>query len=213
MTTKKKKRTDQELGLTGNPSLDDAIANAERALNDEVLRKDNPDADPITLGPRVIPPEDISRKLVDRASAAGADWFARLKAPKKHPIQEGIKAEGKYADKMKTVIAEGRRAKALGKVTDEDFLSGVEEAGPGAFTSGIERKRGKVTRRFAVLQPLYELLAKAIDAMPVDTETQRENKMKAARRGMIMVGKARRGEVGAAEIAAEVRKLGGVTAT
>ena len=209
MPRKKTPLTDAELGLTGDPAVDESIAQAEAQLAKEVAWKTDPDADPITLGPRVLAPEQIADKLVRRASDAAAEWFSRVKTPKKHPIVEGIKAEGKYADRMKTVIAEGRRAKALGKVSDEDYLAGVDAAGPGAFSSGIERKRGKVGRRFAVLQPLYVVLATAIDKMPIDTETQREAKMRAARRGMIVVGKARRGEVGPAEITAEIAKLGG----
>lgn len=209
MTKRTKSPTDAELGLTGDPGIDDAIARAEQALNEEILKVEGPDADPITLGPRVISAEDITRKLVDRASDAAADWIKNLKAPKKHPIKEAIAAHGKYVDKMTVVIREGRQKKALEKVSDEDFLAGIDEAGEGAFRDGIDRKRGKVNRRFTVLQPLYEVLAKAIDAMPVDTEAQREKKMTAARRGMIVVGKARRGEVAPAEIAAEIKKVTG----
>jgi hypothetical protein len=207
MATKRKSRSDAELGLTGDPGIDEAIAKAEQVLTDEVLRMEAPDADPIALGPRVISPEDISRKLVERASAASDDWLKRVKAPRKHPIKEGIKAEGKYKSKMEEVLRGERRKHALEKVSDEDYLAGIDEAGSEAFRTGIERKSGKVGRRFAVLQPLYDLLAKAIDGLPVDTEAQREAKMRAARRGMIMVGKARRGEVAPAEIAAEVKKL------
>ena len=209
MTKKKKREVGVSMESPLDPEIEAAIAKAEAALNQEILRKEDPNTDPIVLGPRVIEPDKITRKLVDRASGAAADWFDRVQHPKKHPIKEGIAAEGKYTDKMKTVIAEHRRAKALEKVTDEDYLSGIAEAGANAFSSGIERKRGKVLRRFSVLQPLYELLAKAIDTMPVDTEAQREAKMRAARRGMILVGKARRGEVPPAEIATEIKRLSG----
>ena len=209
MPPRKKSLSDAKLGLTGNPGVDDAIARAEQALAAEVAAKDDPNADPISLGPRVLSADQIAEKLVRRASDAAEEWLVRVKAPKKHPIQEGIKAEGKYADKMKTVIAEGRRAKSLSKVTDDDYIAGIDAAGSSAFREGIERKRGKVQRRMAVLQPLYEVLAKAIDTLPTDTESQREAKMRAARRGMIMVGKARRGEVGPAEISAEISKLKG----
>jgi len=206
MPSKAKKGANPGSGIS--PDLEEAIAKAEDALNQEAMAPELAD-DPIELGPRVISAEDIARKLVDRASAAAEDWKRRLLSPKKHPIKEGIAAEGKYKDKMQVVLREERRKKALEKVSDEDFINGVEAAGPDAFRSGIERKRGKVQRRFAVLQPLYELLAKALDAMPVDTEAQREAKMRAARRGMILVGKVRRGEAAPAEIAAEIKKLTG----
>lgn len=192
----------------GFPDLEEAIARVEDALNQEAMAPELAD-DPIELGPRVISAEDIARKLVDRASAAADDWQRRLLSPKKHPLKEGIAAEGKYKDEMQVVLREERRKKALEKVSDEDFINGVKAAGPDAFRSGIERKKDKVKRRFSVLQPLYELLAKALDAMPVDTEAQREAKMRAARRGMILVGKVRRGEAAPAEIAAEIKRLTG----
>ena len=209
MSPRKKPLSDSELGLTGDAEVDEAIAQAEQVLAQEVADAATRKGNPLTIGSRVLPADQIASKLVKRASDAAGDWYARVKTPKKHPIQEGIKAEGKYADKMKVVIAEGRRAKSLAKVSDEDYLAGIEAAGTAAFSSGIERKAGKVKRRFEVLQPLYVVLATAIDKMPVDTEAQREAKMRAARRGMIMVGKARRGEVGPAEISAEIAKLGG----
>jgi len=212
MTTKKKRSTNPTPGPTGDPVIDEAIAKANQALAAEVEAASKPRGNPLTLGPRVIAPEKIADKLVSRASGASEEWFAQAQAPRKNPIQEGIKAEGKYVDKMKTVISEGRRAKALSKVTDDDLLQGVKDAGADALRTGIERKKGKVLRRFKVLQPLYELLAKTIDTFPTDTEAQRENKMKAARRGMILVGKARRGEISPTELAAEIKKLGGVTA-
>lgn len=192
-----------------DPDLQESITRAEEMLAQEIVNAATRKGNPLTIGARVLPADEIATKLVKRASDAADDWFKRVKNPKKHPLVEGIKAEGKYADKMKAAIAAGSRAKALAKVSDEDYLAGIDAAGPGAFSSGIERKRGKVGRRFAVLQPLYVVLAQAIDKMPIDTESQREAKMRAARRGMIMVGKARRGEVSAGEIATEIAKLGG----
>jgi len=212
MTTKKKRSTNPTPGTTQDPVIAEAIAKAEAALAAEVEAASKPHGNPLTLGPRVIPADKIANKLVGRASAAAEEWFTQAQAPRKNPITEGVKAEGKYVDKMKTVIAEGRRAKALSKVTDEDLLQGIKDAGAEALRTGIERKKGKVLRRFTVLQPLYELLAKTIDTFPTDTEAQRENKMKAARRGMILVGKARRGEISPSDLAAEIKKLGGVTA-
>jgi len=207
MAKRKEPVSDQGLGLTGDPGIDQAIADAEKALLADAQRGTGPDADPITLGPRVISADEITNKLVTRAADAAPTWLQRVKSPRKHPLVEGRAAEPKYKSKMETVLKEERRKKALEKVTDEDLIAGIDAAGEDAFRTGIERKKGKVQRRMAVLQPLYIVLAKAIDAMPTGTDAEREKKMLAARRAMIVVGKVRRGELGADAIAAEARKL------
>ena len=186
-----------------DPVIAESIQIAEAALAKE-LEKGLHHGNPITLGPRVADPAKIAKKLVERASAATAEWFENVQHPKKNPLVEGIKAEGKYADKMRQVIAAGSRAKALGKVSDEDLLAGILAAGSSALSDGITKKAGKVLRRFTVLQPLYIVLAQALDKLPTDTDSQRAAKMTAARKGMIMVGKVRRGEAAVGDIVTAV---------
>lgn len=186
-----------------DPAIAESIKLAEAVLAAEV-EKGSHHGNPLTLGPRVASAEKQAKKLVDRASAASGEWFENVQHPKKNPLIEGIKAEPKYADKMRQVIASGSRAKALGKVSDEDVLAGIIAAGSGALADGVSKKAGKILRKRNVMQPLQIVLAQALDKLPTDTDSQRAAKMAAARKGMIMMGKVLRGEASPQDIVTAV---------
>ena len=186
-----------------DPEMQAMIDHANEVLAAEI-EKGSHHGNPITLGPRVASAEKQARKLVDRASAASAEWFENVQHPKKNALIEGIKAEPKYADKMRQVIASGSRAKALGKVSDEDLLSGILAAGSGALSDGVSKKAGKILRKRNVMQPLQVVLAQALDKLPTDTDSQRAAKMAAARKGMIAMGKVLRGEAAVQDIVTAV---------
>ncbi len=186
-----------------DPELEASIKLATEVLAAEI-EKGSHHGNPITLGPRVASAEKQAKKLVDRASAASAEWFENVQHPKKNALIEGVKAEGKYADKMRQVIASGSRAKALGKVSDEDLLSGILAAGSGALADGVTKKAAKIARKRAVMQPLQIVLAQALDKLPTDTDSQRAAKMAAARKGMIAMGKVLRGEASPQDIVTAV---------
>jgi hypothetical protein len=57
----------------------------------------------------------------------------------------------------------------------------------------LKNKSKKISRKIAALQPLVEALRKAIASMPDTTDSEREKKMTAARRGMIVVGQVMKG--------------------
>jgi len=194
-----------------DPEIDEAVARAKvviEAGRDEELHErvghsdllaSNPNAhnppQVYTVGARVIPADKITERLIKEATEASAYWYERVRAPRRHAIKEGIKAEAVWADKIRKAIELKSRARALEKVTDEDMGKALEAVSPGDFESGVRRKQYKIIRRFGVLQPLYEMLAKILDTFPVATDAEREAKMKAARKGMIAVGQARRGEI------------------
>ena len=186
-----------------DPELAESIKLAETVLAAE-LEKGLHHGNPITLGPRVADAAKQAKKLIDRASAATAEWFENVQHPKKNALVEGVKAEPKYADKMRQVIASGSRAKALGKVSDEDLLSGILAAGSGALAEGVAKKSAKILRKRSVMQPLQVVLAQALDKLPTDTDAQRAAKMSAARRGMIAMGKVLRGEASPSDIVTAV---------
>ena len=79
-------------------------------------------------------------------------------------------------------------------MVDEDLMyATIRKRGAAAFRSGIEDRRAKVLARAKELQPLVAALKKEIEAMPDVTDGDRENRLLAARRGMIAIGKKRRG--------------------
>lgn len=167
--------------------------------------------DPIELGPRVITADEITEKLVEGATRRAEAWKKRLLRPRKHPIKEGIAAEGKWKSRMEEAIREERRKKALEKVSDEDYIKAVEATDPSDFARGVERKKEKIKRRFEVLQPLYERAARYLDQMPVDTDAQREKKLLAARKLMQLVGQVRKGVITVEEFDRKAREICGLS--
>jgi len=164
-------------------------------------------ANPIEVTPGVIASDKWAGLIVDRGSAAQDHWKDRTLHPTANPIEEGIKAEKKYQDKMAVVLKTEARKKGLEKTNITEYGEDVDATPATAYGDGLKNKAKKIGRKIARLQPLVEALRKAIAAMPQDTDPQREAKMRAARRGMILVGQAMKGIVTAETIAAEVKKL------
>lgn len=189
--------------------LDSLVSQAEVAVASGGTLADPDNPDPIELGERVASPEAITDKLIERATAGAEEWKSHLLHPKRHPIKEGIKAEGKYKDKMEEVLRTGSRAKALEKVSDDDFLAGVNATDPSDFSRAVERKRAKILRRESVLQPLWKLVATILDTFPVDSDAQREKKLLAARKGQILVGQVKRGVISVDKLRSDLEAMRG----
>jgi len=175
-----------------------AIETAARA------RKPNP----ITVSPEVLPADEWAGLIVKRGSDAQEHWKTRTLSPSKDPIAEGIKAEAFYASQTKKSIDNQARKKALEKVTLAEYGEDVEATPASAYGDALKRKELKIKRKIGKLQPLVEGLRKAIAAMPADTDSQRENKMRAARRGEIVIGQVMKGVVGPEAIGKAIAELG-----
>ena len=148
---------------------------------------------PITLGEPVIPAEEWADKQVKRASAAAADWEKNVLRPRRDPLKAAIAAAPKRAEKVRQALEEKKWEKAMGKVDEELMYDTIRKRGQSSFRSGIEDRKAKVVARAKELQPLVVALKKEIQAMPDVTDADREARMLAGRRGMIAIGKKRRG--------------------
>jgi len=162
---------------------------------------------PITVTEGVLDPDTWAKLIVDRGSAAQDYWKDRTLHPSKDPIAAGIKAEKKFKDRMETVLKNEARKKGLEKTNLTEYGEDVDATPSTAYGDGLKNKSKKITRKISRLQPLVEGLRKAIAAMPEDTDPQREAKMRAARRGMILVGQAMKGIVGPADIEKAIKGL------
>jgi len=164
-------------------------------------------ANPIEVTPGVIAADKWAGLIVDRGSAAADHWKDRTLHPSADPIKAGIAAEKKFQDRMTVALKTEARKKGLEKTNLSEYGEDVDATPATAYADGLKNKTKKIGRKIARLQPLVEALRAAIAAMPQDTDAQRESKMRAARRGMILVGQAMKGIVTAETIAAEVKKL------
>lgn len=187
---------------SSNPIVD-GLAAFERTLDKALaLAATDPDAlpgvhetqgNPMTLGPRVPEAADWADKQTANAEAASELWLKNVQRPKKNPIAAALKANTKYKAKMQESIAQDKFAKGLQKVDEDEMYAIIAARGSESFRSGVAARAVKVKRVVGDLRNRVVALTSALDAMPVDTDAQREAKMLAAKRGMQKIGKDRHG--------------------
>lgn len=148
---------------------------------------------PITLGARVLSPEEWADKQVKRASDAADAWLEHVQKPRRDPIKAALAASAKRANKIREALEQKKWDKAMAGVDEDLMFEIIRKRGAAAFRAGIEDRKAKVSARTKELQPMVTALAKSIDAMPDATDADREKRLLAARRGMIEIGKKRRG--------------------
>lgn len=148
---------------------------------------------PVTVGGRVKSPKDWADKQIARSSTAGGDWLKGVLSPRKHPIEAAIAANGKRKQKLAEAEREERWLHSMERVDVDEMYKTIEANGQSAYEAGITSREGKIRHKIDKLQPLVEALAKTLDAMPQDTDGQREAKMIAAKRGMQDIGRKLRG--------------------
>jgi hypothetical protein len=162
----------------------------------------NPDAlpgqarvegNPISIGPRVPEAADIASKMVSGAVAAGERWLKNVQSPRKNPIEAARAAKGRWRTRVTEAAANDAFDKGLAKVNVDEMMETVRKRGAGAFTQGVQDRQAKITRVVGEMRPMILALANTLDAMPADTDAQREAKAVAAIRGMREIGKRRRG--------------------
>lgn len=148
---------------------------------------------PITLGPPVIDPEEWAEKQQRNAAAAAGDWLKNVKRPRRDPLKAAIAAKEKRKEKLRESMEQDKWAKAMANVDEDVMFQVIDAVGAEGFRRGVTARKAKVVARAKELQPMVAALKKEIEAMPDVTDADREARLLAARRGMITIGKKRRG--------------------
>jgi len=148
---------------------------------------------PITLGPPVISPEEWADKQVKNASAASSTWLKNVKRPRRNPLDAAIAAGPKRAEKVRQALEDKKWEKAMSAVDEAVMYQVIDAVGADGYRRGVEARKAKVMARAKELQPMVTALKLEIEAMPDVTDADREARLLAARRGMIAIGKKRRG--------------------
>lgn len=147
---------------------------------------------PITV--EIVPTADAwAEKQVRRAQAAGDDWLRGIQHPSADFKQAAIAAKGKHRTRTEEALRDDRYAKSMAKVDTNEAIETAIRVGSSGFANGIAVRENKIKRVVADLQPRIAAVKRTIAAMPQDTDAAREQRLLAARKAMIEVGKARRG--------------------
>jgi hypothetical protein len=191
------------------------------AIRDEVLRRNDPVTGAVLLGEMFLTdpeffealhgreiapgvhiqnpgpdPNRMTEKLIRRVQASAADYVDGIRNPRRDPVQAAVRAAGKWGNKVQEAVQGGYYEKG---VRSQNYAEAVETAvadGGAAFVAGVAKRERKIARVFQDLAPRMGALSQAIQQMPQDNAGQREQRLLAALRGMIAIGKARKGSAG-----------------
>jgi len=123
-------------------------------------------------------------KMITRVKNASADWEAGVQRPRRSPTAAMKAAAGKWKTNMQKAITEDRWFKAIGTLTDDAIKAAAVKVGGQRFVDGVTAREQKVRDAIAKLQPKVSALSARIQAMPQDSDAQRETRMLENLRGM-----------------------------
>jgi len=192
----KKSKTPQD---SPNPSLDDELAVYEGVMIDDLTLEDIK-----VLFPPGNPGElKVTAEEWDADWAAGVEamadrWKRRTVGTRKDVIKLGAAAEPKYKNKVQEAIRLESRRKALERTDTEAWRDMIEATDATEYATGATKRRAKFRRKIDLQYDLRVYAKTRMDAMPEETDPQRERKMLAARRTNIIIGKFIKGIIDAA---------------
>ena len=185
------------------PSIEDmalAIEATKQVIDEDPefkreLEEGHPSGNPITLGPRLPSVDEWTDLQIKGARDNANKWLERTTKPKKNFREEALKetSRARYRTSMENVLAKDLWAGGMALVDESETIATIQAGGAGVYTSGVERRKAKIRRRVAELREDRLALAVQIDAMPVGTDSEREAKMIANKRGLQAIGLERRG--------------------
>jgi len=138
-------------------------------------------------------PARMTEKLIRRAQGAAGDYVEGMRNPRRDPVAAAKRAAGKWANRLQEAINNRSYEKGVGSQDYAEAVRIATEDGGSAYTQGVAKRASKIARVYQDLAPRLGAVSQAIQAMPQDTEAQREQRLLAARRAMIALGKARKG--------------------
>ncbi len=134
---------------------------------------------------RVISPTEWVERQISTLKAVGEkNYKAGILSPKADPIARGIETEEKWAVEMKKAIDSGARKAGLAKTDMAEWAKYSLEIGASKLVPGVEKRKAKVERFVQAYQPALVSHLASIDALPEDTDSEREEKMLENVRGL-----------------------------
>jgi len=192
-----------ENALLSIPSIEDmavAIAATMQVMEEDEefrheLEEGHTSGNPMVLGPRLPSATEWTDLQIKGARDNAAKWLERTTKPKKNFKEEALKAtsRARYKNSMERVLANDLWAGGMALVDESETIATIQAGGAGVYTSGVERRKAKIRRRVEELRGARLALCSTIDAMPVGTDSEREAKMIANKRGLQAIGLTRRG--------------------
>jgi len=132
----------------------------------------------------VVDANTWATKMINRVKNASADWEAGVANPRRSPTAQMKAAAGKWKSRMQAAIQNDSWSRAINQLTDDSIKAAAAKVGGGKFVDGITAREQKIRDAITKLQPKVAALSSRIQAMPQDTDQQREQRMVENLRGM-----------------------------
>jgi len=142
-------------------------------------------------------PARMTERLLRKVQGASQDYVTGMQNPRRDPKAAALRAAGKFADKIQAAIRDKRYEAGIRNYDQAEAVQIATSDGGSAYAQGVAKRAAKIARVHQRLAPLLGGVSSAIQAMPQDTDGQREARLIAARRAMINVGKQLKGGGGA----------------
>lgn len=134
---------------------------------------------------RVISPDEWKKRQIDTLRSVGrTNYLTGISSPKADPIERGKATEAKFADAMRKAIEEERRKKGLEKTSMAEWYKYAHDIGADKLVDGVVKREAKVGAFIAAWHPLLTDHLSKIDALPEETDADRENRMLENLRGL-----------------------------
>ena len=135
----------------------------------------------------------MAEKYLRNTANATGDYVRGVQNPRRNPKQAALAAAGKWQNQVQKAIQEGRFAKGVQRYDEAEAVRAATADGGAAYAAGIQKRAGKVQAAMQRLAPLLAAVSQSVQALPQDTDAQREQRLLQARKMMINVGKQLKG--------------------
>lgn len=143
---------------------------------------------PITLGPRVSPPDQWAADYQAGVSANKEKWVRNTSAPSKNPLVAAAAASDAWKNGVTDAIAKNRFQKGVQGADADAMIATIQAVGADGYEKGVQVRAAKVAAKVRKLQPLVVAHVARMDALPTATAGQRRDKMLKNLDGMLAIG-------------------------
>ena len=122
-------------------------------------------------------PQEVAKKWAERLQAAKPQIESGVRSVTVAPTQKAAAKADKYVAGVQRAVEENRFQRGLQKVSLADWQQSMIVKGLQRLSNGVKAAEGKVEQFQAEFLPYVESVQARVNAMPNDTEEQRDQKM------------------------------------
>lgn len=129
-------------------------------------------------------PTEATNKLINRVQGAQTEYLKGIDAVQVNPMEQAAQKANKAKLNYSKAIDDGKWARGLRRVSFDQWKTITKQKGQERWASGVNQAKQKIQTFFSQFIPFLESHLRVINAMPTDTDVQREQKMLENMRGI-----------------------------